>query len=155
KFPDFNKALDWNELNRLADHLTSLAATRLRDGVLDGVLRGRETEIRQDAVLQVLGYYLRDELARMGGQPTAGSVWVPERSLAYALRINKLRLVRKLAREAHRTIPVDERNGGCCQHPQEMSSAQWPEESLKEMIREAIMIAARTGRISPQNACVA
>ena len=154
KLPPFDAAEDWYELNQLAEHLDSLARTRLRDGVLDGLLRGHEEEVRQDAVLMVLEWYLKDQLNRTAGGETTAA-WVSGRSLPSALRITKLRMKRKLAQQQGRQTELDDSNVGTCLHHYYKTVDEWPRESAKEMIRQAICAAVSAGRISHKNACVA
>lgn len=149
-----HEATNWHELNQLAEHLNDLARTQLRNGVLGGVLRGWEDEIRQDAVLMVLEWHLRGQSSRAcGSEPE--TTRVSSRLLPSALRLTKLRFLRKLSGNQATAQLIEVSDGGYCLHHFRKPIDEWPEESVREMIRQAIYTAARTGRISQQNACVA
>jgi hypothetical protein len=77
------------DFESLASQLDQLAKGKLPDGCLDGVLRGQEPEIRQDAVLLALQWF---------GRCASKDEWVPAASVAHALRFIKLRYARRLSR---------------------------------------------------------
>lgn len=76
------------QFESLASELNNIAKVKLPDGCLDGVLRGEEPEIRQDAMLLALRWY---------AQTTKKEEWHAARSLSYALRYIKLRYARRLS----------------------------------------------------------
>jgi DNA-directed RNA polymerase specialized sigma24 family protein len=82
----------------LASKLDQIAKDKLPDGCLDGVLRDQEPEIRQDAVLLALRWYV---------QSANKEEWIATRSLAYALRFIKLRYARRLSKQPEH-VQLDE-----------------------------------------------
>ncbi|MCP5543860.1 MAG: hypothetical protein H7A49_08130 [Akkermansiaceae bacterium] len=154
KFPRFEMANNWEELNQLAQQLNEIARFRLRDGVLNGVLGGREAEIRQDAILMVLDWYLRRASRSSDVEETASS-WASERLLAKALAFVKKQHARQLTNEADRHVEAAEWNMGSCFHHYCKGMHDWPEESKHEMLRQAIHTAVHTKLISHSNASIA
>jgi hypothetical protein len=143
-------------LDDLAAELDCLARKSLRDGLLQGVLSGQEHEIRNDAVLLALQWYVR------GGNPAVPTnieklvpTWHAPRALAHALKIVKMRLARSLTKGALNTVPIDEANGGSTPHPSDLTPREWPEAITREVICRGIHLAAKCGRISHANACIA
>jgi hypothetical protein len=86
------------DFESLASELNQLAKSKLPDGRLDGVLRGQEPEIRQDAILLALRWF---------GRCTSKDEWVPAASIAHALRFIKLRYARRLSKRPEH-IQIDE-----------------------------------------------
>jgi len=68
------------DFESLASDLDQLAKGKLPDGCLDGVLKGQEPEIRQDAVLLALRWF---------GKCTNKEEWIPAASIAHALRFQR------------------------------------------------------------------
>lgn len=150
KLPPFDVARNWEALNQLAEQLDEFARFKLRDGVLCGILQGCENEIRQDAILMALDWFLERESGTTKRPP-----WQPARAIAIALHYTKMRHVHHLAEHAHRHVEADETNAGLYLHHFHKTALEWPEESKIEMIHQAIQAAVRMGRLSHANACVA
>jgi hypothetical protein len=86
------------DFESLASDLDQLAKGKLPDGCLDGVLKGQEPEIRQDAVLLALRWF---------GKCTNKEEWIPAASIAHALRFMKRRYARRLSRRPEH-VQMDE-----------------------------------------------
>lgn len=86
------------DFESLASQLDQLAKGKFPDGCLDGVLRGQEPEIRQDAILLALRWF---------GKCANKEEWVPAASVAHALRFIKLRYARRLSKHPE-PVQLDE-----------------------------------------------
>jgi hypothetical protein len=129
----------------MASQLDQLAKGKLPDGCLDGVLRGQEPEIRQDAILLALRWF---------GRGTSKEEWVPAASIAHALRFIKLRYARRLSKRPEHVqmdeefIPVtlaltDPDAGPMSGRPH-----------AAQMAIQAILQATQSGVISTSNAAI-
>lgn len=133
------------DFESLASQLDQLAKGKLPDGCLDGVLRGQEPEIRQDAILLALRWF---------GKCTSKEEWNPAASIAYALRYIKLRYARRLAkRPEHVTMDEEFTHINLVlanpdTHP--LSSRPY----ATHMAVQAIHQATQRGCISPSNAAI-
>ena len=136
-------------------------ATRIRlpDGVLGGALRNHEAEIRQDAVLIQLKWYLKQRrfLAAGGARKrrNRNCCWNFPKAAAYALKYAKLRYIDRLATESGNNEPLTEANGGVCQHAVDLPLWRLPKAVRQAMALCGIRLAADRCLISPGNADVA
>ena len=144
------------DLDQLGIELDTLARRSLRDGVLRGILKGHEEEVRQDAILLALEWFFRptNELETSEIE-IPGSAWHAPRAMAKALKIAKLRYADSLSKSATLTQPINESNGGSTRHPSDLLPSEWPESVTQEFVRKGILVALKLGRISTANACVA
>jgi hypothetical protein len=143
-------------LDRLAIELDSLARKFLPNGVLRGTLSNQEDEIRNDAVILALRWFLRqDEQCGIpgGGEPLPA--WHAPREIANALRFARLRYTDLMLKGALHTEPLDELNGGSTPHPSHLLPHEWPEPITRELLCRGIRLAAGLGRISHANASIA
>lgn len=135
-----------HELNLIAEELKQLSRRFLRDNVLPGDLAGLEDDIRQDAILTAMRWYMRG----------ARNEWHAPRSMAAALRIQKLRYARKCGKEGSLRNKLEQQSDAPQYlHPHELQPWQWPAQSQVEFIRVGIRLAAKCGRISHANASIA
>ena len=143
-------------LDDLADELDALARKSLRDGVLKGTLSGQESEIRNEAVILALQWFVRNTDPAM---PTniekPVPIWCAPRDLAHALKIVKMRLARSLTKGTLETVPINETNGGSTPHPSDLTPNEWPAAIAQEVLCRGISLAAKSGLISHANACIA
>ena len=141
-----------DELNRTAEELNQLARTFLPDDVLGGLLRDREQEIRQDAILLALGWRFRDpeKTETSNCQP-----WFAPRALAAALKFTKRRYITTLSAEDERNTTFDEKHLGATLHHFSLECHEWPEGEVVEIIREAIATIVRAGKLNPANGMIA
>lgn len=137
-------------LNEAAEELFRLAHERLPDHVLQGALTGHEEDIRQDAILMALRWFLRAE----GDSDHSRKPWCSPRAIAAALRFVKLDYVSALKRQAM-TLQSMPTNPPITLHPVRLAPCDWPTPALQTMIQEAIKIALKDGRISHVNAGIA
>lgn len=140
------------DLNRTAEELDTLARKRLPDRVLGGILKGYESDIRQDAILLALEWYLRQAI-----DPGTHSKypWHAARAIAAALNISKRDHIKAIKKETDmlRAMPSD--GASVQEHPARISPCDWSLPTKRRVIRKAIRIALKDGRISPANAVVA
>jgi hypothetical protein len=144
------------DLDQLGIELDTLARRSLRDGVLPGILKWHEKEVRQDAIILALEWFFRPtNEPESSGKNSAGSAWHAPRAMAKALKIAKLRYCDSLSKNAKLTETINESNGGSTHHPSDFLPSEWPESVTQEFVSQGIQVALKMGRISPANACVA
>lgn len=139
------------ELNQTAAELNSLARTRLRDKVLRGILKGYEDEIRQDAILLSLGWYVRE---KMSPDKYAKYSWCPPRAIAAALKIQKREYIKALKGKAEMLDRFSLELSGVNIHPSQVNVSAWPTSARRTVVQKAIRIALRNNQISAVNAVV-
>ena len=146
------RAAGVGNLDQMAVELEDLARKRLPDRVLQGVMAGHEDDIRQDAILLALGWYLRSESSPTG---LPGHAWHPPRAIAGALRIARRDCIKALMKEqkALRELPHHQTGTTC--HPVMIRKCDWPTPTMRTLVSTAIHVAHRTGKISASNATVA
>lgn len=130
----------------MAGDLDLLAKAKLPDACLDGILRGHEAEIRQDALILSLRWFANKENE---------TDWIPARSMAYALRFIKMRYARRLTNEPE-LIPLDGDQPLSCQMGQypDNHDTMSTRPHASEMVLQAITQAAQSGQISPANVSI-
>lgn len=155
----YGKHTHLGDLDRLAREIGAIARGCLRDGVLGGILRGYEDDIRQDAILLVLTWVLRGERENHGSPAResgkAHGSWNLPHAVAKALRICKMRTARGLAKHARGQETLTEINGGVCKHHSDLSSWDWPNPVKSQMALRSLRVAVKSGQLSHANACVA
>lgn len=139
-----------------ADEIDAICRRRLPDGVImKGVLSGRESEIRQNAMLMLMSGFLignpRLVAARKAKRPEAVAFEI-ERSTAIALSKCKQRLASKLADAGSAYVQISERNGGKCKHPYEREVHEWMPDTKARMVMKGLDIAVEEKQLSPDNA---
>jgi hypothetical protein len=153
------RSLSAEEIDRLVAAFDEATRSRLPDGVLGGVLRHHEAEIRQDAVLIQLRWYLEYHrgLAASGVQKRRNRhcPWNFPKAAAYALKYAKLRHIDRLATDSGNNEPLTEANGGACQHAVDLPLWRLPKAVRQVMAICGIRLAADRCLISTGNAEVA
>lgn len=135
------------ELDAVTVELDELAKSKLRDGCLDGILNGYEPEIRQQAILIALGWWIEHQQGKPGD-------WIPKKSISYALRYSKLRQIELIERRNEHSY-TELRDTRMCDHPQRLHPHEYPEHSLLRMLDELITKCLLDGSISNSNAVIA
>lgn len=141
-----------NNLDQVAEELVQLAIKRLPNGVLQGNLRGLEEDIRQDAILLSLSWYMRQDKNSL--KPSAYP-WLAPRAIAAALRIQKQAYSKHRKRELQAMQSISEVGVETQNHPTLVSMSNWPSPVMRSVIEEAIRVAANNKRISLLNASIA
>jgi len=156
---DITRRSRLGEIDRLALEFDALTRKRLRDGVLVGILHGREAEIRQEAIMILLRWYFqqsrKSEANTATGHHMINGSWNIPQSVANALGIAKKRLISELTKENKGRELINETNGGICQHEMNLPSWAWPEPVRRAMALCGIRRATDCGLISVRNATVA
>lgn len=164
-----NLVLDWKafaldprnqrNINNLASSLEEGIRIRLPDYFFGGMLRGYEAEIRQDAILMLLGRYLAGN-RNLAWHTTAGNLVGMEnelqRSIAASIRFSKLRLKRRLAIGQNRSEELTEENGGFYDHPASRKGFfALPYHAQLQLCIAALRVALSSKSVSPASAKVA
>ncbi len=126
------------DLDCVAEELIRLAKSRLPNHILKGVLAGYEEDIRQDAVLLALRWYLRND------EPD----WNIPRAIAAALKYIKGDLLKLRNRESKTMRRMKDDLPTALSHPTQLCSSDWSDAQLKTMIQKAVRLAVKSGRIS-------
>ena len=133
--------------------------SRLPDGVMGGVLRNHEAEIRQEAILiQLKWLFEQHQGIDAGGawkQRDRYYCWNYPKAAAYALKYAKLRHIDRLASESGNHEPLTEGNGGVCRHASDRQMWKLPKPVRHAMALCGIRDAENRGQISARNAEVA
>lgn len=155
----YSKCIHLGDLDRLAREIDTVARGCLRDGVLGGILSGHEEDIRQDAILLILRWVLRGEQKshESDGKGSVGAKgpWNLSAVVASALRIGKLRMARRLAKEVQGRETLSETIPASCPHHSDLSPWDWSDPVRRDMALLALRIAVKSGQLSYSNECVA
>lgn len=133
------------DLDLVAGELIRLAKTRLPNHVLKGVLTGYEEDIRQDAVILALRWYLKNN------EPD----WNAPRAIAAALKYIKGDFLKLRNRESKAIRRLKDDLLTALSHPTQLCSSDWSDAKLKTMIQDAVRLAVKSGRISHACASIA
>lgn len=147
---------DWNHDN-LANQIDEACRRKLPNGVMGGILSGKEAEIRQDSIIWLLeGFLFKNvgfaEAAK--GKDQDAATYFLERAVSIVLRHQKARLKRKLAKEQARQVEITERNAGSCLHPVELDYWDLPLAVRIEMKQASLRLGVDTGLITLRNVSV-
>ena len=138
-------------LEQVALDLNRLANKRLPNRVLQGILKGYEDEIRQDAVILALQWFLRGE----SGVSERAHDWIPAKAIASTLQIAKRDYLKALKGEAERNEKIEEHIERVIWHPSQIATQDLPIAILRELAARSIREAHKSGQISEANAAVA
>lgn len=145
-------------LDQLATEIDGICRRNLPDGrISGGILEGHESEIRQNALIKVLGGFLsgNPDYARARKTNDPGAIMmVVERTVAIALRICKVRMTKQLTIQAIRHTQITEHNGGVCRHPSELQPTEWPQQIQHGVLLNGIARAVSLQKLSAKNARV-
>ena len=157
--PASNRSSCLAELDEMSAAFDRETRSRLPDGVLGGVLRNHEVEIRQDAVLILLKWYLEQHQGHTAGgarkRRKHHCCWNLRKAAAYALKYAKLRHIDRLATETGSHESLTEANGGVSQHAVDQPLWRLPRAVRQSMALCGIRRAADRCLISAGNADVA
>ena len=146
-------------INNLAISLEEAIRIRLPDYFFSGILAGYEAEIRQDAILMLLGRYLagnRELALHTEDCNPAGIENELGRSIGAAIRYAKLRLKRRLATVQNRSEELTEENGGFYDHPASRKGFfALPYHAQLQLCLAALRVALSNKSVSPAGAKVA
>ena len=150
-----NGGCDFDGFGPIGDKIEALCKRKLRDGVLMDNLAGREAEIRQNAMIMLLGGFLdgnRRFVAAAGeNDPDAIEINL-RRVVALAIRYNIIRMAHSVTVASSRHTQFRECHGGVCQHPAEMREEELPYATRLRMALMGLKLAEAMSKISPKNA---
>ncbi|MDP3850704.1 MAG: hypothetical protein Q8Q59_09390 [Luteolibacter sp.] len=141
-----------NEINLMANELSSLAVLKLRSGVMKDHLAGAEDDIRQDAVLLALCWYSRHKKDEANGNTKES--WNAPQKLAIALNFVKLRYGTRL-KKSPKTVSENDLPESILHQQIDTSRFDWTTDRMRTAVAKALNIARSSGTISHLNATVA
>lgn len=141
------------EIENVTNELIDLARRRLPLGSLQGVLRGYEEDIRQDATLLSLNWYLCSNNTCHGHKQKYS--WYAPRAIAGALRVTTRDYVKRLKSEIETLQSLSFEDQSLSRHPSTLRFHEWPIETAMVLTSRAIRIAHRLELISDINADIA
>jgi hypothetical protein len=149
---DQSQLINKSQLDDIACELDSLARQRLPDKVLRGDLTGLEAEIRQDAILLALRWFLKhqNDLQHRKIYP-----WNPIHAVAAALRISKREHLKEIRRDHDRRLSLPDYEGSVTVHPANFRQSDWSSTTILTLTQRAIWQAHLTRKITASNAAVA
>lgn len=136
------------DLELVATDLDHHAKSKLRDGCLNGILTGYEPDIRQQAILMAMRWWV-DHQTR-----GASEDWNARCSISHALNFVKLQYAEKIENRRESTYH-DEWDTRVIEHPYRLHEHNYPEYSLLCMFEAILNKCVRNGTISTSNALVA
>ena len=141
------------ELDHLAAAIDKSCREMLPDGrIRGGNLVGRESEVRQNALIMAMGGFLSGNPEYSRARMSNDSVAIcggGERTVAIALQISKMRLGRELVKQSIRHTQLTEHNIGECRHPSEIQPVEWPWEVQQAVMMKGLARAVSHGKLSP------
>ena len=147
--------LDW-----IAKKLDQIGRRLLPNHVIrDGILKGSEPEIRQEALIMAVGGYLQNNPSYAYARNKHDDVAVEramERCMAIALRICKTRMASRLGRADSRMTllhqQMHESSSNSYPHPSQLHPTDWPTDLKACVIMRSVSKAVGEGRLSLANA---
>lgn len=146
------------ELESIAQKMNEINLRRLPDGVIrGGVLKGQESEIRQEALIMAVGGFLhrnRDfQRAKKTGE-TEKMENALEKCSALTLRYAKERIASQTTKQRSRETSLSEWKIGFCDHPAQTEPSEWPDDQKALLVMKAVRKAVQNGKLSPSNSSV-
>jgi hypothetical protein len=139
-----------DDLENMANELVSYADQKMRTGVLQGLLFGAEDDIKQEAVMLALRWYVKHKRnLNKDSEP-----WNAPRSLAIALRFIKRRYLWKI-QKSPQTIHINDAPEGILDHPSNLQQYEWPADRMRTAVEKALSMTLKSGTISHANHVVA
>ena len=147
-----------DELEVIAKKMDEICKRRLRDGVIQsGNLQGKESEIRQEALIMAIGGFLQQNSdylnARINHDEEAINDSM-EKCIAITLRICKMRVASRSSSSLESHLQLTESNGGICHHPSQLKPTDWSSDQKTGVIMQAVVKAVRAGKLSMANASI-
>jgi len=145
-----------DELEEIARKMNEIYMRRLPDGVIrSGSLQGRESEIRQEALIMAVGGYLQqstDYLDARQKQTEDAIHNAMDKCAAITLGICKIRMASRVNGIYRSEVTLTDYNGGTCRHRTQLLPAEWPTDIKAGVIMQAVAKAVRLGKLSVSNA---
>jgi len=146
-----------DDLEQVAIKLDAIARRRLPDGVIQqGLLRGCEAEIRQEALIMTAGGFLQRNTATNWQSPLR--IRIPSARRWNAAWRSRCRSSnengKQLESRTAKAKPITEENGGTCEHPAQHQPDAWPPDVKAVVIMRSVMTAVNQGQLSVSNATI-
>lgn len=141
-----------NDLEIVAENLVNLAKSRLPNHVMTGVLQGCEEDIRQEAVLLALKWFIKNQAVDPDREET---IWNAAQAICAALKYCKLNAIEKNTKEQKvRTLLASAEF-----HSQQVGNGpfhdEWSPAEIRQILEKSIQQALKIGLISHANASIA
>ncbi|MGB6220093.1 hypothetical protein [Haloferula sp.] len=150
------KQLD--KLDKIASTMDAILLNRLPNGVIhQGILAGREPEIRQAALIKAIGGFLQKNDQYIRARKTNDKVAIRSamaRCAAITLKYGKAQVAREMSDDRSRFTPLNEGNAGVYLHPALLRPIEWQAAEIGAMVMISVRRAVRDGRLSPANAAI-
>lgn len=146
------------DLESIAKKMHEINLRRLPDGVIrDGVLRGLESEIRQEALIMAVGGFLQRnqnfQLSKETGE-TREMENALEKCSSMTLKFAKERIASQATRQRSRETSLSEWKIGFCDHPAQAKPSEWSVDQKALVVLKAVRRAVQLGKLSPANSSV-
>lgn len=156
--PTHGKRKPLHDLERLAAEIDVICRRRLPDGKINnGNLAGREPEIRQQALIKVVGGFLQrnDEYVKaVKSNDKVVIAEAQEKCTAIKLHHAKMQIATEVSLTTSRYVLLDHKNGGLCQHPSDLDSSDWPINANVGVLIDSVHRAVREKQLSVGNATI-
>lgn len=141
-----------HDLDVVAEDLLNLAKSKLPDHVITGVLKGDEQDIRQEAVLLAMKWYVK----QWSEKPhKAESSWNAAQAICAALRYKKQDYIKRNNKEQKTIASLSAQQNHMSQDAGGKSRDEWSPAEIKTVLTRSIETALKRGLISHANATVA
>jgi DNA-directed RNA polymerase specialized sigma24 family protein len=139
-----------HDLEAVAEELVKLSKARLSDHVMNGALKGCEDDIRQEAVLIALKWYIRH---RAGEPAHERTCWNAAMNICAALRYCKLNTIERHEREQQARRLLGALQSESTDHG--TGTGEWSPTEIRELLERSIQQALKDGLITHLNASIA
>jgi DNA-directed RNA polymerase specialized sigma24 family protein len=139
-----------HDLEAVAEELVELARARLPDHVMKGALIGCEDDIRQEAVLLALKWYIRQKVGETAHERTC---WNAAKAICAALRYCKLNAIKRHEKEQQARRLFGAIHSQSMDHGS--TSGEWSPAEIRELVEQSIQQALKDGLITHLNASIA
>jgi DNA-directed RNA polymerase specialized sigma24 family protein len=139
-----------HDLEAVAEELVELARERLPNHVMKGSLIGCEDDIRQEAILLALKWYIRKQAVEPVHERAC---WNAAKAICAALRYCKLNAIKR-----HEKEQQARRLFGAIQSQsmdQGYASGEWSPAEIRELVEQSIQQALKDGLITHLSASIA
>lgn len=138
------------ELERVAEELDSLARKFLPDRAMQDRYCGVEADMRQDAILLALKWYLRNRVR----PDSEKEPWNATKFLGGAIKIMRRDYAKAQKSESDVLEALPEEYYRGCHHPSLDKASDWSRAQMEIMVYTAIRKLLGTGKITQANAAV-
>lgn len=144
------KHIQDHDLERIAEELLALARLQLPDRVMRGILQGCEDDVRQEAVLLALKWYIKHQAKNQDSEITG---WNAAQAICMALKYRKLDMIKMIAKEqqARRSLASMQGYSQAVEWPTD----KWSPTEIRQILEKSIQQALKSGLISHANASIA